>query len=183
MFTFSQSQYSYLSFQTFKGTLKMLQITICPQIQQEKSLKWPQTLNRLGYSAKIFWISFSQWDYQMVNTSKILKFLTRNGFDEFGWNNPSIFLFPWLKALRVLTCFFKGEQSSSLKDSFVMSKASSEDISVSYVILCMIRSGSNYEGNVWIHLMWLHQSSHSVKWQESSQSHSSHQNSRVKEQE
>ena len=24
-----------------KGTLKMLQITFCPQIQQEKSLKWP----------------------------------------------------------------------------------------------------------------------------------------------
>ena len=30
----------FLSFQTFKGTLKMLQITFCPQIQQEKSLKW-----------------------------------------------------------------------------------------------------------------------------------------------
>ena len=116
----------------------------------------------MGYSAKIFWIFFSQWDYQMVNTSRILKFLTWNEFDEFGWNNTSIFLFPWLKALRVLTCFFKGEQSMSLKDSFVMSKASSEDISVSYVILCMIKSGSNYEGNVWIHLMWLHQSSHSV---------------------
>ena len=31
----------FLSFQTFTGTLKMLQITFSPQIQQEKSLKWP----------------------------------------------------------------------------------------------------------------------------------------------
>ena len=30
-----------LSFWTFKGTLKILQITFCRQIQQEKSLKWP----------------------------------------------------------------------------------------------------------------------------------------------
>ena len=29
----------FLSFQTFKGTLKMLQITSSPQIQQEKILK------------------------------------------------------------------------------------------------------------------------------------------------
>ena len=28
-------------FQTFKGTLKMFQITFCPQIQHEKILKWP----------------------------------------------------------------------------------------------------------------------------------------------
>ena len=35
-----QNQYFHLSFQVSKGTLKMLQITICPQIQQEKSLKW-----------------------------------------------------------------------------------------------------------------------------------------------
>ena len=35
------NQYFYWSFQTFKGTLKMLQMTFCPQIQQEKSLKWP----------------------------------------------------------------------------------------------------------------------------------------------
>ena len=41
VFTFPQNQYFYLSFQTFKGTLKMLQVTFCPQIQQEKSLKWP----------------------------------------------------------------------------------------------------------------------------------------------
>ena len=37
--TFLQIQYFYLSFQTFKGTLKMLQITFCSQTQQEKSLK------------------------------------------------------------------------------------------------------------------------------------------------
>ena len=30
----------YLRFQTFMGTLEMPQITFCPQIQQEKSLKW-----------------------------------------------------------------------------------------------------------------------------------------------
>ena len=39
-FTFPQNQYLYLSFRSFKGTLKMLQITFRPQIQQEKSLKW-----------------------------------------------------------------------------------------------------------------------------------------------
>ena len=43
LFLLSQNQYSYLSFQSFKGTLKMLQITLCPQIQQEKSLKWPES--------------------------------------------------------------------------------------------------------------------------------------------
>ena len=86
--TFSQNQYFYLSFQTFKGTLKMLQITFCPQIQQKISLKWPWSLKHLGYAAEIFWISCSQWDYQMVNISRILKFLTWHGFDEFGWNDP-----------------------------------------------------------------------------------------------
>ena len=40
VFIFSPNQYFYLSFQIFKGTLKMLQITFCPQIQQEKSLEW-----------------------------------------------------------------------------------------------------------------------------------------------
>ena len=38
---FPQNQYFYLNFRTSKGTLKMLQTTFCPQIQQEKSLKWP----------------------------------------------------------------------------------------------------------------------------------------------
>ena len=49
----------YLSFQTFKGTLKMLQITFCPQIQQKKSLKWPSNLNQLGYAAEFFGIFYS----------------------------------------------------------------------------------------------------------------------------
>ena len=32
------------------------------------------------------------WDYQVkgVNISRILKFLTWHGFDEFGWNDPGI---------------------------------------------------------------------------------------------
>ena len=38
--TFPQSQYFYFSFRTFKGELKILQLTLCPQIQLEKSLKW-----------------------------------------------------------------------------------------------------------------------------------------------
>ena len=42
----------------------------------------------MGYAAEIFVIFYSQWDYQMVNISKILKFLTWLGFDEFGWNDP-----------------------------------------------------------------------------------------------
>ena len=38
--TFSKNQYFYLGFHSFKGTLKMLQVTFCPQIHQGKSLKW-----------------------------------------------------------------------------------------------------------------------------------------------
>ena len=41
VFILPQNQYFYFHFWTFKGTLKMLHITFCPQIQQEKSLKWP----------------------------------------------------------------------------------------------------------------------------------------------
>ena len=66
----------------------MYQITFCPQVQQEKSLKLPYNLDHLGYVAEIFGIFYSQWDYQMVNISRILKFLTWHGFDEFGWNDP-----------------------------------------------------------------------------------------------
>ena len=43
----------------------------------------------MSYAAKIFGIFYSQWDYQMVNISMILKFLTWQGFDEFGWNDPA----------------------------------------------------------------------------------------------
>ena len=39
----------------------------------------------MSYAAGIFEISYSQWDYQMVNISRILKLLTWHGFDEFGW--------------------------------------------------------------------------------------------------
>ena len=66
----------------------MLHVTFCPQIQQEKSLKCSQNLNRLDYAAKFFGIFYSQWDYQLVNISRILKFLTWHGLDEFGWNDP-----------------------------------------------------------------------------------------------
>ena len=65
----------------------MLQITFCPQIQQEKSLKWPKNLNGFGYGAEIFGIFYSQWDYEMMNISRILKFLTWHGFNEFGWHD------------------------------------------------------------------------------------------------
>ena len=41
-----------------------------------------------GCAAEIFGIFCSHWDYQMVNVSRILKFLTWHGFDEFGWNDP-----------------------------------------------------------------------------------------------
>ena len=34
------------------------------------------------YAAEIFVIFYSQWDCQMVNISRILKFLARHGFDE-----------------------------------------------------------------------------------------------------
>ena len=38
----------------------------------------------------------SQGDYQLVNISRILKFLTLHGFNQFGWNDP--FLNPlWMK--------------------------------------------------------------------------------------
>ena len=39
------------------------------------------------YAAKIFGIFYSQWDCQMAKISRILKFLTWHGFDEFGWND------------------------------------------------------------------------------------------------
>ena len=95
----------FLSFQTFKGTLKMLQITFCPQFQQEKSLKWPLSLNHLGYAAEIFGILCSQWDYQMVNISSIFKSLTWHRFDEFGPMYifsflPLSFYFPFTQAER-----------------------------------------------------------------------------------
>ena len=41
----------YLTFWTFKVTLKMLQIIFCPQIQQEKFLKMAIILNHLDYAA------------------------------------------------------------------------------------------------------------------------------------
>ena len=43
----------------------------------------------MGYAAEIFGIFYSQCDYQMVNISRILKFLTWHEFDEFGWNDPT----------------------------------------------------------------------------------------------
>ena len=42
----------------------------------------------MGDAAEIFEIFYSQWNYQKVNISRILKFLTWHGFDEFGWNDP-----------------------------------------------------------------------------------------------
>ena len=50
----------FFKLSNFKGTLKMLQIRFDPQIQQEKSLKWPQNLNRSGYAAEIYGIFNSQ---------------------------------------------------------------------------------------------------------------------------
>ena len=35
-------------------------------------------------------IFYSQWDYQIVSISRILKFLTWHGFDEFAWNDPEL---------------------------------------------------------------------------------------------
>ena len=40
----------------------------------------------MGYAAEFFGIFQSQWDYQMVNISRILLFLTWHRFDESGWN-------------------------------------------------------------------------------------------------
>ena len=50
-------------------------------------------MNCLCYAAEMFGIFYSQWDYQMVNFSRILKFLTLNEFDVFGWNDPVHTLF------------------------------------------------------------------------------------------
>ena len=57
------------------------------KFSRKEFLKWPSNLNRLGYAAEIFGIFYSQWDYQMVNVSRILKFQAWRGFDEFGWND------------------------------------------------------------------------------------------------
>ena len=70
-------------FSNFSGCLKMLQITFCPQIQQEKSLK--SELLRL--------CSWNFWNFPFSvrlsngKISKLLKFLTWHGFNEFGWND------------------------------------------------------------------------------------------------
>ena len=41
-----------------------------------------------GYAAEIFGIFYSPWDFEMVNISRTLKFLTQHGFDDFDWNDP-----------------------------------------------------------------------------------------------
>ena len=45
----------------------------------------------MGYAAEILGIFHSQWDYQTVKISRVLKFLTWHGFDEFGRNEPYTF--------------------------------------------------------------------------------------------
>ena len=65
----------YLRFQTFMGTLKMPK-SLFVSNSARKVLKMAIKSNRLGNAAGIFGIFYSQWDYQMVNISKILKFLT-----------------------------------------------------------------------------------------------------------
>ena len=41
-----------------------------------------------GYAAEIFGIFYSPWDFEMMNISRTLKFLTWHGFDDFDWNDP-----------------------------------------------------------------------------------------------
>ena len=46
----------------------------------------------MGYAAEILGIFYFHWDYQTVDISKILKFLTWHGFGELGWNDPNVFV-------------------------------------------------------------------------------------------
>ena len=70
VFTFPKNHYLYIKIWTSSGyVLKKLQITFCPQIQQEKSkIKiWPAWAIH-NWNC---WNFYSQWDYQMVKISKI----------------------------------------------------------------------------------------------------------------
>ena len=60
----------------------------------------------MGYAAEIFGIFYSQWDYEMVNISRILKFLTWHWFDEFGWNDRRQH-FSRLSTILLFKSFFK----------------------------------------------------------------------------
>ena len=59
----------------------------------------------MGYAAEIIKIFYSQGDYQMVNISRILKFFTWHGFDEFGWNDPIFSSFDCNPSLEVRLIF------------------------------------------------------------------------------
>ena len=88
VFTFPRNQYFYLSSQTSKGTLNMLQVTFCPQIQQEKSSYGHIICTTLAMQLKFLGFSILNETIKWWIFTRILKFLTWHGFDEFGWNDP-----------------------------------------------------------------------------------------------
>ena len=55
----------------------------CLEVIDSKAM-WNLVSNR----DEIFGIFNSQWDYQMMNISRIFTFSTWHEFDEFGWNDP-----------------------------------------------------------------------------------------------
>ena len=71
----------------------------------------------MGYAAEIFEIFYSQWDYQMVNISRILNFLTWHGFDEFGWSDPEEFTNKFCSA--VVVALSEPELENDDCDSFL----------------------------------------------------------------
>ena len=92
--TFSQDQYFCLNFQTFTGENALNHIL--SSNSAGKILKMAIKSEPLELCTWNFWNFLSQGDYKLVNISRILKFLTLHGFNQFGWNDP--FLNPlWMK--------------------------------------------------------------------------------------
>ena len=63
----------------------------------------------MGYAAEIFGIFYSQWDYQVVNISRILKVLTWHAFDDLA-GMTLLILLKWKKNLLPWIFFVKIER-------------------------------------------------------------------------
>ena len=83
-------------FSNFEGYTENAPNHILSSNSAGKILKMAIKFEPIGLCSWIFGIFYSQWDNQMVNIPRILKFLTWHGFDEFDWNDP---FWNWSKAL------------------------------------------------------------------------------------
>ena len=124
-------------------------------------------MNCLDYSAEIFWIFYSQWDYQMLKISRILKLLTWHGFDEFGWIDPTFPPTPASCSL-ILNLFHLPCYSRSPKLNFIdnCTRYGSSPVAPLYVLISillkpavldwiLLQSYTRFrEWNGWINYCW-----------------------------